>query len=825
MRRLGLVLLSLASAAWAGPGLDARIAEIERSNVTQPWTQSAALIEKIAPELTDASPEQKTRVELVRLRNLALAGQNQTGIEDVQALLKRELPPNSRIRAYSLGVNMAANSGDHQRAFTWLKEGLAILPASGDERVRFLGMAAYLYALVGESEWSLDFADKELRAAEQGNDARLRCVALSDLALAEDLAERFSESERSRRRQLEACQSAADPVFIGNAKAGLGSMLMKQARPLEALPWLRAALAEFEKADYQTGVLETRSQVAEVLLALNRDRAEAEALLAEITPQFEQQGDWLRLESARRSLSLAAELRGDWPQALGQFKLADQAAKKKQEEAKLRQLAFLQVEFHTRFKDQQIALLEKDRAIAALKTRDAERRQWVLGLGVLGLLLMALTLMHLLNRTRRDRHRYRWLSERDGLTGLYNHQSARHAGAAAFAAAAGLGRPFTVVIADVDYFKQINDRYGHAVGDEVLRQLGSWLREVCADHGSVGRSGGEEFTLYLNTDLAGAQALIEQLRRRIQPVSVDGQSVLMTLSFGLCEATFGDDNFDRLLREADLAMYRAKRSGRDRVVDAGQRAELRPVAAELVVVGTGIELGRHITERALSEIREADTVFCLADAFALAMVMDLRPDTISLSPYYGDGKDRRQTYREMEAAILSELRLGKRVCAVFYGHPGVFAQVPHAVIQRARKLGIPARMEPGISAEACLYADLGLDPGQSGVQSLEATQFLIGDHCLDSSSLVLLWQVALSGDLTCTRFHAEIEGLTALMQKLLRTYSAEHEVILYEAALLPIQKFRADRLRLSELPGASYQEFTTLVIPPLRHWAREPITA
>ncbi|MCK7502463.1 MAG: SAM-dependent methyltransferase [Comamonadaceae bacterium] len=131
---------------------------------------------------------------------------------------------------------------------------------------------------------------------------------------------------------------------------------------------------------------------------------------------------------------------------------------------------------------------------------------------------------------------------------------------------------------------------------------------------------------------------------------------------------------------------------------------------------------------------------------------------------------------------MAELRAGRHVCAVFYGHPGVFADVPHAVVRKARAEGIPARMEPGISAEACLYANLGLDPGKRGVQSMEATHFLVYDRQLDSAGLVLLWQVALAGDLTCTRFHAEREGLQALVDKLLRWYPPQHEVVLYEAA-------------------------------------------
>src|SRR3546814_9339226 len=80
---------------------------------------------------------------------------------------------------------------------------------------------------------------------------------------------------------------------------------------------------------------------------------------------------------------------------------------------------------------------------------------------------------------------------------------------------------------------------------------------------------------------------------------------------------------------------------------------------------------------------------------------------------------------------MAEVRAGKQVCAVFYGHPGVFADVPHRVVRRAREEGIPARMELGISAEACLYADLNMDPAQRGVPSLEATHFPVHDRTPD----------------------------------------------------------------------------------------------
>ncbi len=272
---------------------------------------------------------------------------------------------------------------------------------------------------------------------------------------------------------------------------------------------------------------------------------------------------------------------------------------------------------------------------------------------------------------------------------------------------------------------------------------------------------------------------------------------------------------EQLIHKADQALYRAKYEGRDRVVASRGGLQVAPPAASLTVLGSGIQFSRHVSARTLTEIRTAQVVFCLADPFALAMIKASRPDTINLGVHYAPGKDRRETYREIDAAIMQELRAGKMVCAVFYGHPGVFADVPHCVIRRAREEGFPARMEPGISSEACLYADLGIDPGARGVQSLEATHFLHYERSLDTAGLVLLWQVALAGDLTCRRLHAEPEGLRALLAKLLRWYPADHEVTLYEAAQLPIVPFRADRLPLRDLPLAGYHEYTTLVIPAL----------
>ncbi|WKE63905.1 SAM-dependent methyltransferase [Gallaecimonas kandeliae] len=235
----------------------------------------------------------------------------------------------------------------------------------------------------------------------------------------------------------------------------------------------------------------------------------------------------------------------------------------------------------------------------------------------------------------------------------------------------------------------------------------------------------------------------------------------------------------------------------------------------LVIVGLGITLGQHVSERALSEIQNADKVLVLVDGVALEWLKTVRPDLVSLHPCYGRDKSRKLAYQDMRDLIMAEVRQGFKVCCVFYGHPGIFADVPHMAIQATRALGLEARMDPGISAEACLYADLGLDPGKRGVASMEATQFLVFKRQIDPSALLLLWQVGICGDLSLKRFDTQEAKLALLVEKLSQYYPPDHEVILYEAAQLPIQDFRAQRLALKDLPRAQTAQITTLVVPPL----------
>jgi two-component system cell cycle response regulator len=159
----------------------------------------------------------------------------------------------------------------------------------------------------------------------------------------------------------------------------------------------------------------------------------------------------------------------------------------------------------------------------------------------------------------------------DGLTGLFNRRYMEtHLGTLVEQAAAR-SKPISVLVIDIDYFKAINDGYGHDAGDDVLREFALRIRKVIRNIDLACRYGGEEFVIVMpETDMAVATIVAERLRRRIatEPFVIQqgARSLDVTISIGIAALSDAGDNAAAILKRADQALYRAKRDGRNRVV-------------------------------------------------------------------------------------------------------------------------------------------------------------------------------------------------------------------------------------------------------------------
>ena len=159
----------------------------------------------------------------------------------------------------------------------------------------------------------------------------------------------------------------------------------------------------------------------------------------------------------------------------------------------------------------------------------------------------------------------------DGLTGLYNRRYMETHLGSLVEQAGSRGKPLTILVLDIDYFKAINDTHGHDAGDDVLREFATRIRKSIRGIDLACRLGGEEFVIVMpETDMAVATIVAERLRRRIasEPFGIaqGARAINVTISIGIATLDTADDNASTILKRADQALYRAKRAGRNRVV-------------------------------------------------------------------------------------------------------------------------------------------------------------------------------------------------------------------------------------------------------------------
>jgi uncharacterized protein YabN with tetrapyrrole methylase and pyrophosphatase domain len=235
----------------------------------------------------------------------------------------------------------------------------------------------------------------------------------------------------------------------------------------------------------------------------------------------------------------------------------------------------------------------------------------------------------------------------------------------------------------------------------------------------------------------------------------------------------------------------------------------------LLIVGSGIQAIRQFTLGSRDAVEQADKVlYLIPDEISKTWIKKINPNAESLLDCYAQGKPRSDSYKEMTERTLTYVRQGLNVCVIYYGHPGVFVNPSHESIRRARAEGFSARMLPGVSAEDCLFSDLGIDPSTRGCQNFEATYFLLHTPRFDTSSHLILWQIGMIGDFTYNLNRDNKPSLTVLADFLKKYYDPNHEVFIYEASLYVICEPFIQRLPLSKLPDAYNNYHSTLYIPP-----------
>jgi uroporphyrin-III C-methyltransferase len=234
---------------------------------------------------------------------------------------------------------------------------------------------------------------------------------------------------------------------------------------------------------------------------------------------------------------------------------------------------------------------------------------------------------------------------------------------------------------------------------------------------------------------------------------------------------------------------------------------------QLIIAGCGLHPG-HMTLETKHHIQQAEIVMLVCpNPLSIQHIMSLNSNTINLGLHYQEGTTRLETYRLMAKQMVDAVKSGQKVCAVFYGHPGIFVLSTHLAYRKLASEGFEVKMLPGISADACLYADLNIDPATTGNQCYEATQLLLTKRSLDPCADLIIWQIGLAGEHTLKKQQPGAKGLEAMVRMLSEYYPGNHQVCLYQAPTLPGFEPIKNWITLNDLPHQDVPPVTTLYIP------------
>lgn len=561
---LGMALLLPLSAS-AGE-IDSLLKQAESARSSDPKAFAAALAQIDKLKDTATQPQQ-WRFHLLQAYQAAMKGRYDLAIRQAIEVHGETSDVSIKFRAGLLIANTAAITRDFSLGLRHLESALGLKGQVQDAELRQsgLGVAALLYNQHGQFALAQHYAEQLLAQAPA---PRNRCFARQIrvealFGLGADL------DEKEINASIADCEAQRESILSNLLRGYMARRWATKGQTVRAIELLEAHLPEVEATRYPRLVGEIHGLLAEYRLIMS-DLAGAERHARAALANGGKDNYTLPLVTAHRVLYEIALRRDDLAAALEQYRSYAEADKARLDEVKAREFAFQLSRQELQQKNQTIELLQKQNQVLTLEQQvsktSAQNTQLMLAL--LAVVLAAIG--YWAYKIKRVQLMFRRQAQVDDLTGISNRAHFREQAEGLLAQCAASGKSAALVLLDLDYFKHINDRHGHAKGDWVLQQVALACKAACRDGDLYGRLGGEEFAiLSARGDIAAAERIAQRCREQLAAIECSELDGAITASFGCTSTTRSGHAFEAMFAHADAAMYRAKASGRDQVCSYG----------------------------------------------------------------------------------------------------------------------------------------------------------------------------------------------------------------------------------------------------------------
>ncbi|WP_158238389.1 MULTISPECIES: tetratricopeptide repeat-containing diguanylate cyclase [Luteimonas] len=559
---LGL-LAALPPAGADERSLDSLLNEGNRIRTADP-AQMDRLLQVLDGRIADADPAQRTRWQLLHAHRAITKGETETAIATLRTLVDGDGDVETRFVAASMLANSYAILRRFEEALVMVDRMLALRQRVEDRAVlhRGLMVAAVVYNQVGEYRLGMHYAEDVARNAP---DPRNHCAA-GGVIMESHVGLSLTAGDAQGQQAIDRCVTAGEPIFTGFVRAHLAREWDRQGRTRDAATLLQTSLADVTAIGYPFLIAHYQALLADFRMTLG-EHAPAQRH-AQRAIDLGGAGSSEAMVTAHRVLYELAERRGDAVEALRTYRAYAEAQRAYTEDMKSREMAYQVVRHQSSQQAQQIELLRQRNQLLELQKRVTEQRaqNWLVAAALLVFLLA--TTGYWAFRTKRLQMRMQRMAQTDPLTRISNRHHFSEQATRALAQCAREGRVAALVTFDLDHFKQINDRFGHAAGDWALCQVTKACVPLRGPEDAFGRLGGEEFALlFPGCDASAARQTAAAAMTGFAAIDATGcgYDMQLTASFGITDTLRSGHDFTRLLSHADKAMYRAKRSGRNRL--------------------------------------------------------------------------------------------------------------------------------------------------------------------------------------------------------------------------------------------------------------------
>lgn len=543
---------------------------------TSNHAEFAALMGRLSDGSLVLSPEQQLYREYLEAWQVAYGGDYKKAISLLDHVIAQSGDAVIRVRAGFTAVNILGIASRYEEAFARLDPLVDQLSRVTDKETRLTGLSvtSQFYSEAGQYDLAVEYADKLLAENPIGQGAcRGRYFKLEAFFKSGSLrptTEQFRDG-------IDECAKVAEPIFGNLIRIYAAKAELEQGKPAEAVKLLQRGYDEVARTRYPPLISLFDATLAQAFWKagdqVSTRRYARGAVDSGIKDEYTES-----LATAYRLLYELDKRQGDPSSALSWHEKYMAADKGYLNIVSAKALAYQTVKQQVLARKLQIDTLAEQNKILQLQQALSKKAVEASRLWIILLVLLLGFIGFVAYRIKRSQLKFMKLARRDGLTGIFNRQHFVSEAERLLQYCCKSNRDACLVLLDLDHFKLVNDTYGHAVGDRVLKRAVAACQAHLRSTDLFGRLGGEEFGMLLpECSPDRVLARVEQMRAAIAAVSTgeSGGVVTVSASFGVASAATSGYELRQLMTDADDALYEAKREGRNRInLSASRGAQL-----------------------------------------------------------------------------------------------------------------------------------------------------------------------------------------------------------------------------------------------------------